>query len=160
MGINFCRGNALMPQHSLYDPQVRAPLQQMGSKRMAESMGTYRLLDSGCNCQFFDPIKIVIRDKAVPLLKLKNTKSSCPGLIRIRFLQRNQFSNSCTARPEMGTKRSFSPLPFTLMKPSSKTNRKSEARITHLPASHNCKASPEWHGSVVPPVDSNQCPRS
>ena len=39
VGVNFCGGNAFMPQHFLHGPQVGAAFYQVRSKGMPEGMG-------------------------------------------------------------------------------------------------------------------------
>ena len=46
MGINLRRGNAGMPQHLLYMPQVGTVIQHHGAGRMAEQVGTFGVTHS------------------------------------------------------------------------------------------------------------------
>ena len=54
MCIDFRRRHTLMSEHFLNKPQIRPILDQMGGKRMPESMGRNRLGHSGKNSRRLD----------------------------------------------------------------------------------------------------------
>ena len=57
MGVNLCCGDGSMAEHFLHSPQVGPALDEMGGKRMAESMRADRLPDSGLFSQVFNDIE-------------------------------------------------------------------------------------------------------
>ena len=55
--IDFGGGYRCMAEHFLHRPQIGAAFDEMGGKRMAESMRTDRLSDAGFFCQAFNDVK-------------------------------------------------------------------------------------------------------
>lgn len=57
VGVDFRGADALMSEHALYGPQVGSSLQQMGGKRVSESVGADGLFQAGLCGQFLDDMK-------------------------------------------------------------------------------------------------------
>lgn len=55
--INLCGADRLMAQHGLDGAEVGAALQQRGGKRMAEGVGTHRLMDPRFFHQLFQEME-------------------------------------------------------------------------------------------------------
>ena len=53
MGINFCGGNAFVPQHFLNGPQIGAAFHEVSCKGMTKSMWGYRFLNTRFANEFF-----------------------------------------------------------------------------------------------------------
>ena len=52
--VDFCGGNTLVAEHRLYGAQVGTAFEQMGGKRVTESVRAYNLVDAHDRHKFLD----------------------------------------------------------------------------------------------------------
>src|SRR5260221_10858247 len=77
VSINFCSGNAFMPQHFLYSPKVSTAFNQMRGKRMAECMRRNCFLNTCFLYKIFNNVKYHYPGEfASPLVEKKNILAS------------------------------------------------------------------------------------